>query len=378
MMVIKMKTIIDFLKRETILVIACVLAIISSFIIKPDGEYIGYIDFRTLGILFCLMAVVAGMRRLGLFDLLSQKLLGKAKNIRQLILILLLLCFVPSMFITNDVALITFVPFAFTLLDMAGEKFKEKWIMPVVVMQTVAANLGSMLTPLGNPQNLYLYGKSDMGIGAFILLMLPYSLVSLLLILIWAMFSTARHNEGISVVFDAQVKIKNNQKLLMYVLLFMVSLLVVLRIIHYSIAFAIVLLCLLLFDRETLRKVDYSLLITFVGFFIFIGNMGRIPAFRQFLENIINGRETLTAILASQVVSNVPAALLLSGFTNNIEALIVGTDLGGLGTLIASMASLISYKLFAQNNGGKMGRYILYFTVVNVVFLLVLCCLYLF
>jgi Na+/H+ antiporter NhaD/arsenite permease-like protein len=372
-----MKTIIDFIKNETVLVIACVLAIISSFIIKPDGEYIGYIDFRTLGILFCLMAVVAGMRRLGLFDLLSQKLLERAKNIRQLILILLLLCFVPSMFITNDVALITFVPFAFTLLDMAGNKFKEKWIMPVVVMQTVAANLGSMLTPLGNPQNLYLYGKSDMGIGDFIMLMLPYSLVSLLLILIWVIVSTARHNESISVVFDSEVKIKNNQKLLMYVLLFMVSLLVVLRIIHYSIAFAIVLLCLLLFDRETLRQVDYSLLITFVGFFIFIGNMGRIPAFRQFLENIINGRETLTAILASQVVSNVPAALLLSGFTNNVEALIVGTDLGGLGTLIASMASLISYKLFAQNNGGKMGRYILYFTVVNVVFLLVLCCLYL-
>jgi Na+/H+ antiporter NhaD/arsenite permease-like protein len=371
-----MKTIIDFIKNETVLLIACVLAIISSFIIKPDGEYIGYIDFRTLGILFCLMAVVAGMRQLGLFDLLSQKLLERAKNIRQLILILLLLCFVPSMFITNDVALITFVPFAFTLLDMAGNKFKEKWIMPVVVMQTVAANLGSMLTPLGNPQNLYLYGKSDMGIVDFIMLMLPYSLVSLLLILIWVMVSTARHNENISVVFDAEAKIKNNQKLLMYVLLFMVSLLVVLRIIHYSIAFAIVLLCLLLFDRETLRQVDYSLLITFVGFFIFIGNMGRIPAFRQFLENIINGREALTAILASQVVSNVPAALLLSGFTNNVEALIAGTDLGGLGTLIASMASLISYKLFAQNNGGNMGRYILYFTVVNVVFLLVLCCLY--
>jgi Na+/H+ antiporter NhaD/arsenite permease-like protein len=372
-----MKTIIDFIKNETVLLIACVLAIISSFIIKPDGEYIGYIDFRTLGILFCLMAVVAGTRRLGLFDLLSQKLLERAKNIRQLILILLLLCFVPSMFITNDVALITFVPFAFTLLDMAGNKFKEKWIMPVVVMQTVAANLGSMLTPLGNPQNLYLYGNSDMGIGDFIMLMLPYSLVSLLLILIWVIVSTARHNESISVVFASEAKIKNNQKLLMYVLLFMVSLLVVLRIIHYSIAFAIVLLCLLLFDRETLRQVDYSLLITFVGFFIFIGNMGRIPAFRQFLENIINGRETLTAILASQVVSNVPAALLLSGFTNNVEALIVGTDLGGLGTLIASMASLISYKHFAQNNGGKMSRYILYFTVVNVVFLLVLCCLYL-
>jgi Na+/H+ antiporter NhaD/arsenite permease-like protein len=372
-----MKTIINFVKRETVLVAACVLALISSIIIKPDNEYIGYIDFRTLGILFCLMAVVAGMRRLGLFDLLSQKLLGKAKNIRQLILILLLLCFVLSMFITNDVALITFVPFAFTLLDMAGENFKEKWIMPVVVMQTVAANLGSMLTPLGNPQNLYLYGKSDIGIGDFIILMLPYSLVSLLLILIWVMARTARHNESISVIFDEQVKIKNNQKMLMYVLLFIVSLLVVLRIIHYSIAFVIVLLCLLLFDRETLKKVDYSLLITFVGFFIFIGNMGRIPAFRQFLENIINGRETLTAILASQVVSNVPAALLLSGFTNNIEALIVGTDLGGLGTLIASMASLISYKLFAQNNGGNMGRYILYFTVANVVFLLVLCCLYL-
>jgi Na+/H+ antiporter NhaD/arsenite permease-like protein len=367
-----MKTMINFVKRETVLVAACVLAIISSFIINPDVEYLGYIDFRTLGILFCLMAVVAGLRRLGLFDLLSQKLLEKAKNIRQLILILLLLCFVFSMFITNDVALITFVPFAFTLLAMAGDKFKEKWIMPVVVMQTVAANLGSMLTPLGNPQNLYLYGKSDMGLGDFILLMLPYSLVSLFLILIWVMGITASHNEDISVVFDEQIKMKSSYKLLMYMLLFIVSLLAVLRIIHYLVAFAIVFLCLLTFDRETMKQVDYSLLVTFVGFFIFIGNMGRIPAFRQFLENIISDRETLTAILSSQVISNVPAALLLSGFTNNIEALIVGTDLGGLGTLIASMASLISYKIFAQNNGGNMGRYIFYFTVVNLVFLLVL------
>jgi Na+/H+ antiporter NhaD/arsenite permease-like protein len=307
---------------------------------------------------------------------LSQKLLEKAKNIRQLILILLLLCFVFSMFITNDVALITFVPFAFTLLAMAGDKFKGKWMIPIVVMQTVAANLGSMLTPLGNPQNLYLYGKSDMGLGDFILLMLPYSFVSLLLILIWVMVITARHNEDVSVVFDTQIKMKDNRKLLMYMLLFIVSLLAVLRIIHYSVAFAIVFLCLLVFDRETMKQVDYSLLVTFVGFFIFIGNMGRIPAFRQFLENIISGRETLTAILASQVVSNVPAALLLSGFTNNIDALIVGTDLGGLGTLIASMASLISYKIFAQNNGGNMGRYLFYFTVVNVVFLLVLFVLY--
>jgi Na+/H+ antiporter NhaD/arsenite permease-like protein len=377
-MVIFMKTIIDFIKKETVLVAACVLAVISSFIVPPDSGYADYIDFRTLGILFCLMAVVAGTRRLGLFDLLSQRLLERAKNIRQLILILLLLCFVPSMFITNDVALITFVPFAFTLLDMAGESFRKKWIMPIVVMQTIAANLGSMLTPLGNPQNLYLYGKSDMGLGDFILLMLPYSFVSLLLILVWVMLATARHNESIRVAFDIHVKIKDSRKLLMYVLLFALSLLVVLRIIHYSVAFAIVLLCLLAFDRETLKSVDYSLLVTFVGFFIFIGNMGRIPAFRQFLENIINGRETLTAILASQVVSNVPAALLLSGFTDNIEALIVGTDLGGLGTLIASMASLISYKLFAKNNGGSMARYILYFTIVNVVFLFVLFCLYLF
>jgi Na+/H+ antiporter NhaD/arsenite permease-like protein len=373
--VIEMKTIIEFTKKETVLITACVLAIISSFIIKPDGEYIGYIDFRTLGILFCLMAVVAGMRQLGVFDLLSQKLLEKAKNIRQLILILLLLCFVLSMFITNDVALITFVPFAFTLLDMAGNEFREKWIMPVVVMQTVAANLGSMLTPLGNPQNLYLYGKSDMGLWNFITLMLPYSMVSLLMILVWVMVNTARHNENISVGFDVQVKIKDNRKLLMYVLLFIISLLTVLRIIHYSAAFTIVFLCILIFDRETLKKVDYSLLITFVGFFIFIGNMGRIPSFRQFLENIVDGRETLTAILASQVVSNVPAALLLSGFTDNFRALIVGTDLGGLGTLIASMASLISYKLFTQNNGGNKGRYILYFTVVNLVFLLILGCL---
>ncbi len=371
-----MKQIIEFTKKETVLMIACVLAIISAFIIKPDAEYIGYIDFRTLGILFCLMAVVAGMGRIGIFELLSQKLLEKAQNIRQLVLILLFLCFFLSMLITNDVALITFVPFSFTLLDMAGDEFRKKWIMPVVVMQTVAANLGSMLTPLGNPQNLYLYGKSGMRLWDFIKLMLPYSTISFLLILAWVMIKTLRQNDDITVRFDVHIEITDTRKLIMYALLFIVSLLVVLRLVHYAVAFAIVFLCLIIFDRETLKKVDYSLLITFVGFFVFIGNIGRIPAFRQFLENVINGKETLTAILTSQVVSNVPAALLLSGFTDNIRALIVGTDLGGLGTLIASMASLISYKLFAQNNGGNKGLYLLYFTIVNVVFLIILSCLY--
>jgi di/tricarboxylate transporter len=210
----------------------------------------------------------------------------------------------------------------------------------------------------------------------FIKLMLPYSTISFLLILAWVMIKTLRQNDDITVRFDVHIEITDTRKLIMYALLFIVSLLVVLRLVNYAVAFAIVFLCLIIFDRETLKKVDYSLLITFVGFFVFIGNIGRIPAFRQFLENVINGKETLTAIFTSQVVSNVPAALLLSGFTDNIRALIVGTDLGGLGTLIASMASLISYKLFAQNNGGNKGLYLLYFTIVNVVFLIILSCLY--
>lgn len=371
--------IIEFVKKETVLTAAMVLAVLSAVMIPPDTEYIGYIDFRTLAILFCLMTVMAGLQKLGIFRRVARILLQHTHNVIALAEILVLLCFFFSMLITNDVALITFVPFTFTVLRLSGEDAVRKLAVPVVVLQTIAANLGSMLTPIGNPQNLYLYGKIQMSPIAFIKLMLPYSTVSLLLLLICTVVAAKHSDIAVRDVAGALQEDAGQETAgwrrhlsVFYLILFLLCLLTVAHVIPYPVTLGIVVLGVGILDRTTIGKVDYSLLLTFVGFFIFIGNIRRMPAFCSFLQKIIEGREVMTAVVASQVISNVPAALLLSGFTENVEALIVGTNLGGLGTLIASMASLISYKQVASQIPGEKKRYFGWFTVVNVGFLLLL------
>lgn len=372
-----MKKIVADLKKEVVLCIAIILAVLSMFIIRPDSQYLSYIDFRTLAILFCLMTIVAGFKELGFFDLLAEKLLAAAGNLRATILVLVFLCFFLSMVITNDVALITFVPFTITVLHKMGEEVRQKWLFQVVVMQTIAANLGSMFTPIGNPQNLYLFGLSDFTTLDFLKFMFPYMGVSFLLLVGWICLATCGKKErgiaGETTEHTPAVSCENRiEKTIVYSLLLLLSLLTVGRILPYWIAFVCVLLYTLLRNHALLRKVDYSLLGTFTALFIFIGNLGRIQAFHDFLIKIITGREVITAVIASQVMSNVPAAILLSGFTENVRGLIVGTNLGGLGTLIASMASLISFKCVAEEAGREKGRYLWLFTVVNLVFLAVL------
>ena len=287
------------------------------------------------------------------------------------VIFLVLLAFFSSMVITNDVALITFVPFAMLVLTAAG---LQEQIITTLTLQTIAANLGSMLTPVGNPQNLYLYGKSGMSIGGFVLLMLPYTLVSLLLLLAWAALVCRKASAALSVdeLVSSSASQGDQKIILLYLVLFAVCLLSVIRVLPYGIAFAAVLVCALFADPHTLRAVDYSLLLTFVAFFIFIGNLGRIPAFSGWLQEFLTGREVLVAVLASQVTSNVPAALLLSGFTAETQALIIGTNLGGLGTLIASMASLISYRQIARELPQGKKQYFGLFTLSNLIFLAIL------
>ena len=369
-----MTKLVRFVKQEAVLSVAAVLAVISAFFVPPDGEYLGYIDFRTLAILFSLMTVMAGLRRQGIFDRMGRALLALTGGALQLVLVLVGLCFFCSMLITNDVALLTFVPFTFVVLDSLGPETREKLALPVVCMQTIAANLGSMLTPIGNPQNLYLYGRSGMGMGAFVALMLPYTLASLALLIGWAVWlcrggSPVRKGAG-GPFLAPQPGVRADKRIVwMDAALFVVCLLAVVRVLPYGAAFAAVLAATFLADWSTLGRVDYSLLLTFVAFFIFIGNLGRVPAFSDWLRQIIAGREVLVSVLASQVTSNVPAALLLSGFTQNVEGLIIGTNLGGLGTLIASMASLISYRQIAREEPEGKGKYFALFTVSNLVFL---------
>lgn len=367
------QTLIHLFRQETVLCAAFALAVLSMFFVPPDAEYLAYIDVRTLSILFCLMGVMSGLQKTGVFQWVAQALLGRVKKAWQLIWILVSLCFFSSMAVTNDVALITFVPFTFIVLKLLGAEAKSRLMIPVVVLQTIAANLGSMLTPIGNPQNLYLYGKAGLSPGAFVLLMLPYTLVSFFLILIGSALQAGNYRAPIEVSFPEKVRLSDKRiSLAIYLLLFILDLLTVARVLPYGLTLLLTVAGLLLVDRSILVRVDYSLLLTFVGFFVFIGNMGRIPAFSHLLQQIVSGNEWVVGAAASQVISNVPAALLLSGFTDDLSPLIIGVNIGGLGTLIASMASLISYKLVVREEGAVKGAYFRCFTLANLAFLAVL------
>ena len=374
------------LKKDVVLTIAILLALLSSLFVHPDKQYINYIDYRTLILLFCLMSVMAGLRKIKLFDRVASTLVSRCTNEGQLIILLVVVVFFTSMIITNDVALLTFVPFTISVLNILHPNVKNRWMITLIVMETIAANLGSMLTPVGNPQNLYLYNVSGMSMGGFLLIMLPYSVLSLVMLIIWIIIrcnsksTNIDRNIKLGDIRNTNSEIAYNSRdkriIGMYFFLFILCIMTVVKIIPFYITFVILLVCILIFDRDTLKNVDYSLIFTFTGFFIFIGNIGRIPVFRDFLQGVISGKEMITAVLCSQIMSNVPAALLLTGFTDNIRMLIIGTNLGGLGTLIASMASLISFKFIQREDKNVNGTYIATFTVANVVFLICLMVLY--
>ena len=360
----------EFLRQETVLAVSWALALASMFLVPPSSAYLDYIDLHTLGLLFSLMAVMAGLQGQGLFRHMGEGLLARVKTTRQLEALLLFLPFFASMLVTNDVALITFVPFALEVLHMAGE---EKRTIPVVVMQTIAANLGSMSTPIGNPQNLYLYSHYEMSMGDFFSTTLPLTLVSGALLALFLFFTPSR---TLVVPELTHGYYHPGKRMRMYILLFGISLCSVSGILPVWALTVLIVLAILVSDHGVLDKVDYSLLLTFVGFFLFVGNMGQLPAFRSLFQQVLTHHEVVCSVLASQVISNVPAALLLSGFTGEASDLLVGTNLGGLGTLIASMASLISYKQVAHTYPDMKGRYLLWFTAANLVFLAILLFLY--
>lgn len=355
----------DFCKKEPVLVIAAVAALVSCCLVPPDAAYGDYFDLRTLALLYCLMVVVAGLRQAGLFAHMAHALCVRAGSVRAMGLVLVLLCFFSAMLITNDVALLTFVPFAVAVLNMAGRK---QDLIYVVVLQTVAANLGSMLTPVGNPQNLYLYSRYDLGFTDFFAITAPVWLASLVLLILACLPLSGQRLH----FFLGEEPGMHADRLWLYLGLFAVCLLVVVRVLTWWVMLAIVVAALLLRQRKGLLRADFMLLLTFCAFFVFAGNLGRIEAVDILLRRVLSGREYLISLLTSQVISNVPAALLLSGFTEQYRALLLGVNIGGLGTPIASLASLISLKLYAGTRDAKIGRFLLVFTAVNAAFLLVL------
>lgn len=370
-----MQKIISFIKNNAVLVISGILAVISCFIVIPDKEYPGYINLRVLAILFSLMLIVAALGHIGTFDVLTGKLLSRVRTYRGISLLMTLLAFFMSMFLTNDVSLVTLVPFAIMVLAPFGE---NKKLMFTLILMTVAANLGSMLTPIGNPQNLYLYDKYQIAPGDFFLLMLPYAILSLALIIVMA-FILVKGRTELSDKGKPEIRKVSVPHLVFYISLFILNILTVMNIVDFRISLAVTVVVMLIMDRKAFLKVDYNLLLTFVFFFILIGNIGRIDTITGALSGLVSGYPVPAAILSSQIISNVPAAMLLSAFTDDGRSLVIGTNLGGLGTIIASMASLITYRFhssFVKEQKAKgheeKGNYLLNFSLINVIMLAVL------
>lgn len=356
-----MQGILKFIKKEAVLFISLLCAVVTIFFVPPDAEYISYIDLHVLSLLLCLMAVVAGFQECGIFRCLTYEILRKTKSGRLLGLILVLLPFFSSMLVTNDVALLVFVPFTIGLL---AQMKCEKATVTTLVLQTVAANLGSMATPVGNPQNLFLYSEFSLSAGEFFGTMLPLTVVSLVVL---SLASVPVLPKSLPTLPLTEEKINEPKKLIIYAVLFVICLLTVFRVLHFGIMLGVVVITIAVIDRKILLKPDYALLATFVCFFIVSGNLGRIEAVNTFLQTLLEKNTLLTAAGASQIISNVPAAVLLSGFTSEWKPLIEGVNIGGLGTPIASLASLITLKLYLRSQNANAGRFMLIFLAANVV-----------
>ena len=354
-----------FLKENVVLLVAIAAALITSFIVPPDEEYIGYFDFKTLSCLFCVLAVVCALRNIRFFYTLAKAIVRKFKNAKSAILVLVYITFIGSMLIANDMALLTFLPLGYFILHTTG---KEKYMALTFIMQNIAANLGGMLTPFGNPQNLYLYSKFAIPDAEFVSIMFPPFCIAIVLItaccLIFVKSEPLEIQEKAAELPIARTVI--------YLLLFTFSILIVFKFIPYQLGLIIIPLALLFLDRQALLQVDYGLLFTFVFFFIFSGNMARIDAVRDFFSMLLEQNTLFFSAMSCQIISNVPSAILLSQFTENYRDLLLGVNIGGVGTLIASLASLITFKEYTRQDPKHTLGYILKFTAFNFAFLIIL------
>ena len=360
------KRILDLFRRDVVLTVSLVLAVLSCLIAPPSPAYVGYIDFNTLIVLFCLMLLVEGLREENFLQYIAAKVLSRVGTMRGMAATLVFLCFVSSMFITNDVALITFVPLGVMMLRMASLRRK---LCYTVTLMTIAANLGSMFTPIGNPQNLYLFALSGLNLPEFLRLTGPYTAGAALLLGACVFFGY-RHRQ-LSIQLGETVPLRRG-RIAFYLALFLLCVFTVGGFLPHPVLLAVVGLLLLWRDRGLFVRIDYALILTFVFFFIFVGNLKQLDVLQAWISGAMAGRDRLIGVLVSQIISNVPAAMLLSGYSSDLRELIIGVDLGGLGTLIASMASLISYKQVAGQYPSLRKRYLALFTAYNVAFLLLL------
>ena len=354
-----------FIRKNTVSVIAFIAAVITSVIVPPDKEYLGYFDYKTLTCLFCVLAVVCALKNISFFYIMARKIVRLFKNARMSVLALVYITFIGSMLIANDMALLTFLPLGYFVLTKTK---MDKYIAFTFIMQNIAANLGGMLTPFGNPQNLYMYTKFNIPTGEFMgIMLLPFCLSIALITLCCILFVKAEPLE----LEDERVRL-DPKRVTLYLLLFALSIVIVFRAIPYWIGLIIIPAVLIFADRKALKMVDYGLLLTFVFFFIFSGNMARIDAVRNLFSALLDKSTLLVGTLSCQFISNVPSAILLSQFTENYRDLLVAVNIGGVGTLISSLASLITFREYSKHDPAGTSKYILKFSLFNFSFLIIL------
>ena len=366
---LRRKTIINaiaaFAKENVVLCIAALLAIVTSFIVPPDKAYLDYPDFRTLSCLFGTLAVICALKNVRFFTFLARKIVCMTGDLRAASIALVYITFIGSMLIANDMALLTFLPLGFFVLTATAN---EKYMARVFILQNIAANLGGMLTPFGNPQNLYLYSYFNIPTGEFMKIMLfPFLLSVVLITACCFLFPKTK----LSLTNDEQIVLPKTRTVF-YLAVFALSILMVFRVLPYYVGVVIIFIAILFTDRNALKKVDYGLLATFFCFFIFSGNLARIPAVNEVLSNLLEKNTLIVSALSCQVISNVPSAILLSHFTTDYSALLIGVNIGGAGTLIASLASLITFRTYTKYNPGKALKYIGIFSIYNFAFLIIL------
>ena len=357
--------IVSFIKREVVLSIAIVLTIITVFFIPIDREYLNYFDYNTLICLFCMLAVVAGLKSTNIFELISRKMIALFHTRRTVIYALVFGTFFFDMIVANDMSLITFLPLTYIVLHSTRN---DKYLAFTFIMQTIAANMGGMITPYGNPQNLYLYSYYNIPTNEFFGILLIQAITVAVLLYICIAF-----------IPNEKLKLKSNEKLiiskdklLVYAVLFVLVILGIFRILPYMLILAVVILTIAITDIKRFKNVDYALLATFCVFFVFSGNIARIPVIKEFISNIVVKNTLLAGIVSCQFISNVPTAIFLSKFTMNYRELLISVNIGSLGILISSLASLITLKEFLKHQPKKFGKYLLIFTTFNTLFLFVL------
>ncbi|MBR2474666.1 MAG: citrate transporter [Clostridia bacterium] len=355
----------EFSRKNLVMLIAAIAAVITSFIVPPDKEYLGYLDYGTLICLFCTLAVICALKNIHFFTIVASKIVSLTGNMRMAAIALIYITFIGSMLIANDMALLTFLPLGYFVLHCTRN---EKYMAKLFVLQNIAANLGGMLTPFGNPQNLYLYSFFNIPTLEFLRIMVIPFAVAVLLVT----FSCFLFPKAALTLTETPYGTIIRKKTFYYLFFFILSILMVFRIVPYLIGLTVILAAILYADRHALKNVDYGLLLTFVFFFIFAGNMSRIEAVNTLMYSLLSKNTLLVSTVSCQFISNVPSAILLSHFTNDYPALLLGVNIGGTGTLIASLASLITFRNYIGARPGEAIKFLKVFSLFSFAFLIIL------